>query len=671
MKIFYVLLMGAFCLFFASTTSGTAGALPVQINDASGRDIVFSRAPERVVCLSPYITQMLVDLGQDDRIVALTRQDLVLHAHLRKSNAGSYFNPDISIIKKCAPDLVICPPGKVDRLQEELNSQVRVLAMDARSMDQFFDQIRQMGRLFECEAKAAETLARMQTQLSMVIRRLALEKDLKKKRVVRVMAGDSISCPGDDSFQNEMIQAAGGIVPHWGKSGFAVKVDPESWQRFNPQVIYGCGENADKILRLLNTEAYRNVEAVKKGSIHMFPCEMTCRVSTTTGDFVQWLAAVLYPDIFADPDRAVTSDKQLDQRRVSLKLDYVDTARVINHRLADAQYKSLVIRFKTPQTVLSTFEGLRENIDGCGNTFVPYAASLGHMRNGVDGVGLVKQTLESNLGFSKGRFATLMTGADMDNLAVVEKKHKDLMVIALVTAGVRGNAMRLSKDKGYYSSHGTINIIVGANRKLSTAVMSRAVITVTEAKTAALTDLDIRSSYTPWRNRATGTGTDNVLVIQGQGPWIEYAGGHSKLAQLMAEAVHEGVTRALAGQDGILAGRDVFQRLAERGLSLESLIRQFEIKMDLRPLTAKLENLLAQPYYAAFIESALAVADAQDKDLIVDSSFWNETCEKITFKICGKKATLVACGSNTIPTPLARALGAIISGIESSEDTHP
>ena len=63
----------------------------------------------------------------------------------------------------------------------------------------------------------------------------------KRKRVMRFMGRDEVMAPGDDSFQNELIRAAGGVPPVWGKSGAIVPVTLEAWQRFNPQVLYGCG----------------------------------------------------------------------------------------------------------------------------------------------------------------------------------------------------------------------------------------------------------------------------------------------------------------------------------------------------------------------------------------------------------------------------------------------
>jgi len=57
-------------------------------------------------------------------------------------------------------------------------------------------------------------------------------------------------------------------------------------------------------------------------------------------------------------------------------------------------------------------------------------------------------------------------------------------ILALVTAGVKSNAVRMSKDTGRYYEPGTINIILLPNMKLTSRAMTRAIISATEAKTA-------------------------------------------------------------------------------------------------------------------------------------------------------------------------------------------
>jgi adenosylcobinamide amidohydrolase/ABC-type Fe3+-hydroxamate transport system substrate-binding protein len=621
-----------------------------------------SEIPRRVVCLAPYITEMLVRFGREQALAGLTRQDLVFHAGLRKSNVGGYFEPDIRAIEACRPDLIIAAPSHKEVIRHFADS--RVMVMEAGTLEEAFAQMEMTGRLFDCEAQAAEVIRENREKLALVKARLAALPAHEKKRVVRVMAGDELSCPGDDSFQNEIIEAAGGTVPKWGKNGFAVPVDLKDWQGFNPQVVYGCHTNEKAVRDLLGRDGWKDVDAVRTGSVAMFPCELTCRVSTRTGDFVQWLAAVLYPDLFADPKTAVSENRVLDQKPVLLDLPYVDRAEVVRHRVADAEYKSMAVRFKTPQNVLSTLEGSRSGIKAVGNTYVPMHASLGHMDKGVD---QVKTTIAENLGYATDEYAGLMTGADMDNLSVQKQTFKDLEVTALVTAGVRGNALRLSRDSGGYTKPGTINIMVLSNRRLSSGAMAWALVTITEAKTAALSDLDIRSTYTPWDHRATGTGTDTIIVVQGEGPEASYTGGHTKIGELIAKAVHAGVIEAISLQNGIRGDRDLFQKLAERKLDLEQILELFPVESGGKPPVSRLEDVLMTPYYASFLESALAVSDEYQKGLVKDLAFFDDMCASVTARLAGKTG-IPPRDSAGLPIVMAKAFGALVAGITEQQN---
>ncbi len=125
----------------------------------------------------PHIAQILKDLGQAGRIAALTRQDLVYHAGIRAVNAGSYFSPDIAALEGSRPDLIICTPSQAGKIRAGLSLEIPVMVMAAASMDQAFNQVRDLGRLFGCEAKAAGVLEDIRTRLDMVAGRLAAEEE--------------------------------------------------------------------------------------------------------------------------------------------------------------------------------------------------------------------------------------------------------------------------------------------------------------------------------------------------------------------------------------------------------------------------------------------------------------------------------------------------------------
>jgi adenosylcobinamide hydrolase len=99
---------------------------------------------------------------------------------------------------------------------------------------------------------------------------------------------------------------------------------------------------------------------------------------------------------------------------------------------------------------------------------------------------------------------------------------------ALVTAGAKVNAQRAGVDEGTYiegdEHKGTVNILILTNVQLRDGAMARALITITEAKTAAFEDLRRSSSYTG-DVQATGTGTDCIIIATGtDGPKITYTG---------------------------------------------------------------------------------------------------------------------------------------------------
>ncbi len=635
-----------------------ATEFPLALTDARGLQATFSSAPQRVVSLCPSATEIIIACGQSEVLVGVTREDLDHQPQLRLPDLGSYFHPNLEKIAGLEPDLIIASPGQVDVIKAFSGSPQKILVLDARSIEAGFTRIELIGKLFDCEQEAASIVARNRHQLQLVEERLKVVPMAERKRVGRIVVGKRPSIPGDDSFQNQLISIAGGLPFYSKQKGDFVPVALSQWQQFDPQFVYGCHANAEAVRTVLKEPGWSDVTAVHDGAVSMFPCSLTCRAGVHMGDFTQWLAALLYPQQMADPALAVSADEVLKERPLSLDLSYVKQARVVDQRVNDSVYRSLDVHFTAPQRILSTFEGLREKVDGVGNTYIPMGASLGHMAFGPEPG---KTAIAENLGYASKSFASMMTGADMNNLANKTEVYQDLAVTVLATAGVRGNAMRMSRDSGLYFSHGTINILVMTNRRLSENAMARAIITATEAKSAALLDLDIRSSYSGLDHRATGTGTDNVMIVQGDGPVANYSGGHTKLGELIAKAVHGAVTEAIYRQNGLQAKRPVRQRLLERGLRIKQVAAAFP-DLDQVTATQTLTTLLKDSYYASFVETALAISDDLNKGLISSDVIFNQLCIHVAARISGQANITI----NDLPrskklTPvLSQAFGALL-----------
>lgn len=661
----YKRLQVVFVVFWISLAT-VGWAEPINITDDVGNPIRLDEPPRQVVSLMPSATEIIFAVGAGDALAGITYHSTAIAGAADKTIVGGFFSPSADHVMSLKPDLIIVSSFH-DKFVEQLPAGVPILVINTLKMNDAFHHIQLIGDLFHRELEASELMKKIQRQLDLIARKVAEIPEEKRKRVMRLMGREQIMTPGNDSFQNEIIRAAGGIAPDFGKSGSVVPVTREEFIRFNPQIIYGCGDDAKAADSFFSQEGWCSVAAVKNHRIHSFPCDLTCRAGIHLGDFVSWLSSMIYTDEFSDADHELLSRKVIHTRPIRILLDYVQDAEIATSILHDFESKSLIINFRSPMAVVSTLEGQRQGVLTVGNHYSPPPCwALNHSCS----IKELRANLYSVIGKTAENASFLFTGANMDNLAVKKETFKEMTVYALVTAGVRGNAVRMGTDTGNYYEPGTINMIFLTNMKLSPRAMTRAIISATEGKTAALQDLDIRSTYQPLTAAATGTGTDNILVVQGDGSAIDNAGGHCKMGELIARAAYAGVREAIFKQNGIVGKRDIFQRLADRHLSISQLIADVSCSLCnlqgyKKTFSGRVEQVLLDPAYAGFLEAAMSLSDGVGRETINDISFYETWCLDVAGRIAGKKVAKINThfSNDVLPRPLSMALNAIFTGV--------
>ncbi|MHC1758103.1 MAG: adenosylcobinamide amidohydrolase [Negativicutes bacterium] len=246
------------------------------------------------------------------------------------------------------------------------------------------------------------------------------------------------------------------------------------------------------------------------------------------------------------------------------------------------QDNSIGVQFAEPRMVLSTSiinGGYREDLQGIFN------------HNSTDVVMTVESYLQSmkqeakKLGFDPEKVSSMGTGARMDNVVIRTESFQDAVVTAIVTAGVEGNAGRAGDPADYYKPKqnpnipkpGTINIMLIMNADMPKGTLTRALVTCTEAKTAALQELMVSSRYS--NGLATGSGTDQTIVIANPQSklYLDDTGKHSKLGELIGLAVKSAVKEALIKQNGLTGQKqhNVIRRIERFGVSKDKLYREY------------------------------------------------------------------------------------------------
>ena len=224
------------------------------------------------------------------------------------------------------------------------------------------------------------------------------------------------------------------------------------------------------------------------------------------------------------------------------------------------------------------------------------------------------------LGLSES-FVGMVTAAAVEKFALVSKKIGDLAVSVIATAvDPAGNTCSHAESAGetikVQKMEGTINIMVVIDGNPTESCLVSTLITATEAKTAALRDLDIRSRYSG--DEATGTITDAMIVAEtNRGAPIIYAGPPSKLGQLVGYCTRKAVKEAVMKANEWMPSRSVIKRLRERHLPIEKLASELSkvdgLKVDEKTLAKILRN---EPLRASVLMAAAKIDEDIKKELI-------------------------------------------------------
>jgi len=189
--------------------------------------------------------------------------------------------------------------------------------------------------------------------------------------------------------------------------------------------------------------------------------------------------------------------------------------------------------------------------------------------------------LAEDLGLDLCTTTGLSTAAKMKYAKLQSEFHEDFSVTAIATGGIDVNGSRpgdlgLWHEKDgipYPIEPGTINILVFIDACLEEAALARALVTVTEAKTAALQEVLAPSCYS--RGLATGSGTDGTVIVSNREAPVSLtdAGQHSKLGEYLGRVVKNTVKEALVAENGFdaYACSSILRRIGRFGIDEGSL----------------------------------------------------------------------------------------------------
>ncbi len=267
---------------------------PLEVVDVSGNTVVIEEEPERIVSISPNITELVFTLEAGDKLVGRTDYCDYPEEALDVESVGDYQLQDVEKIISLEPDLVIAVSYFDEANATKLaQADIQVLVLpDVNNLEEVYDMITTMGKLLNKESMAETCVNDMKQIVSDVETKV---KDLDKPSVYYVVGfgeyGDYTA--GGDTFTGGLIEAAGGANIASDISGWSISL--EVLMEKDPDIIIINESLKDEFIKAPN---YSELTAVKEGRVYTMDVNLLDRPGYRNAQGIETLAKIFYPEAF-------------------------------------------------------------------------------------------------------------------------------------------------------------------------------------------------------------------------------------------------------------------------------------------------------------------------------------------------------------------------------------
>jgi iron complex transport system substrate-binding protein len=237
------------------------------VTDDYGRTVVVPAGPQRVVSLSPAVTEIIYALGAEDVLVGRTDFCEYPPEAVEIPSIGGISNLNIEKILSLNPDLVISGSMVGKKVTDQMDQMgvPMVCVIEKPRFEALYDNILAIGRLVGKEHEADSTVE----SLKWKVKRLLADTSLSTFNsqlstcyyVVGFGAGGNFTA-GGNTFINDIIRMAGGRNIAEDIDGWSYSL--EALMKENPDYVIVRREDSAAFCSM---KPYYNLQAVKEGHV--------------------------------------------------------------------------------------------------------------------------------------------------------------------------------------------------------------------------------------------------------------------------------------------------------------------------------------------------------------------------------------------------------------------
>lgn len=259
--------------------------------------------PERIISLSPSITEIVYELGAFDRLVGVSLYTDYPPEAESIPKVGGWINPSMEAILELNPDLVIILEDQQKIFGDKLaNLGINLLSVDSNpSINHITNSIIEIGNAIGKQDQAIKLKGKIDSEINNI---KSKTKGVSDKKVLCVIGRNpgtlnDIYVIGNSSYINEVITLAGGVNVIQNKR-LSVKITKEAIFSLDPDIIIEV--NHDRSLNkedILNVwKSYDEIRAVRNNQVHIISSTNLLHPSQRVVASLKELLSIIQPEVF-------------------------------------------------------------------------------------------------------------------------------------------------------------------------------------------------------------------------------------------------------------------------------------------------------------------------------------------------------------------------------------
>lgn len=285
--------------------------------DRMGNVVTLEFAPERIVSLSPSITEILFALEAGEAVVGVTdscdypynfstmEASNVTREMVNVTRVGGVVNPAVEPIVELEPDLVLATTQSLETVEALQALEFNVLVIESRTVDEVLNDILLVGRVTGMNVEASALVSVMKAQIDVVANQATRAATTPK--VYYEVQDNPLMSVGSGTIVDELIALAGGenifntVTESW------PLVSPESVVEKNPDVMIFPDMDVDvdnfdeTVAAVTSRSGWDSITAVQNGALYEVDVDLVSRGGPRIVEALILIARMVHPEIFGQP----------------------------------------------------------------------------------------------------------------------------------------------------------------------------------------------------------------------------------------------------------------------------------------------------------------------------------------------------------------------------------